>query len=105
MRNDITEAREYPQQTLGIDLMSFGHWPHDRMASSLRGQPLITGVLEVHHRTDGDHALPRCLPRRRGLRGATASRRLTLTGGAAHAGGASPIAPAAGTNEPSGPGA
>ena len=46
VRNDITEAREYPQQTLGIDLMSFGHWPHDRMASSLRGQPLITGVLE-----------------------------------------------------------
>lgn len=26
--------------------MSFGRWPHDRMASSLRGQPLITGVLE-----------------------------------------------------------
>lgn len=26
--------------------MSFGHWPHDRMASSRRGQPLITGVLE-----------------------------------------------------------
>ena len=46
VRNDITEAREHPQQTLGIDLMSFGHWPHDRMASSLRGQPLITGVLE-----------------------------------------------------------
>lgn len=34
VRNDITEAREFPQQTLGIDLMSFGHWPHDRMASS-----------------------------------------------------------------------
>jgi hypothetical protein len=46
VRNDITEAREYPQQTLGIDLMSFGHWPHDRMASTLRGQPLIIGVLE-----------------------------------------------------------
>lgn len=46
VRNDIAEAREYPQQTLGIDLMSFGHWPYDRMASSLRGQPLITGVLE-----------------------------------------------------------
>lgn len=46
VRNDITEAREYPQQALGIDLMSFGHWPHDRMASSLRGQPLIIGVLE-----------------------------------------------------------
>lgn len=46
VRNDITEAREYPQQTLGIDLMSFGHWPHDRVASSLRGQPLIAGVLE-----------------------------------------------------------
>lgn len=46
VRNDITEAREHPQQTLGVDLMSFGHWPHDRLASSLRGQPLITGVLE-----------------------------------------------------------
>lgn len=46
VRNDITEAREYPQQTLGTDLMSFGHWPYDRMASTLRGQPLITGVLE-----------------------------------------------------------
>ena len=46
VRNDITEAREYPQQTLGIDLMSFGHWPYDRMASTLRGQPLVTGVLE-----------------------------------------------------------
>jgi hypothetical protein len=47
VRNDLAEAREYPQQTLGIDLMSFGHWPHDRMASSLRGQPLVTGVLEL----------------------------------------------------------
>jgi DNA-binding transcriptional MerR regulator len=46
VRNDITAAREYPQQTLGVDLMSFGHWPYDRMASTLRGQPLITGVLE-----------------------------------------------------------
>lgn len=46
VRNDITEAREYPHQALGIDLMSFGHWPYDRMASTLRGQPLITGVLE-----------------------------------------------------------
>lgn len=46
VRNDIAEAREYPQQTSGIDLMSFGHWPYARMASSLRGQPLITGVLE-----------------------------------------------------------
>ncbi|MEW5811515.1 MAG: DNA-binding protein [Actinomycetota bacterium] len=46
VRNDIAEAREYPHQVLGIDLMSFGHWPHDRMASSLRGQPLITAVLE-----------------------------------------------------------
>jgi hypothetical protein len=26
--------------------MSFGHWPHDRLASSLRGQPLITSVLD-----------------------------------------------------------
>ena len=32
VRYDFTEAREYPQQTLGIDLMSFGHWPYDRMA-------------------------------------------------------------------------
>ena len=47
VRNDLAEAREYPQQTLGIDLMNFGHWPHDRMASSLRGQPLVTGVLEL----------------------------------------------------------
>ena len=46
VRNDITEAREYPQQTLGIDMMSFGHWPHDRIQSSLHGQPLITAVLE-----------------------------------------------------------
>lgn len=46
VRNDIAEAREYPQQTLGIDMMSFGHWPYDRMGSSLRGQPLITGILE-----------------------------------------------------------
>ena len=30
---------------LGGDLMSFGHWPHGRVASSLGGQPLITGVL------------------------------------------------------------
>ena len=36
VRNDITEAREYPQQPLGIDLMSSGHWPHDRMASTPR---------------------------------------------------------------------
>ncbi len=28
-------------------MMSFGHWPHDRIQSSLRGQPpLITAVLE-----------------------------------------------------------
>lgn len=46
VRNDINEARENPRDTLGIDMMSFGHWPHDRVASSLRGQPLITSVLE-----------------------------------------------------------
>ncbi|WP_231750777.1 hypothetical protein [Mycobacterium sp. NAZ190054] len=45
VRNHITEAREHPQQTLGIDMMSFGHWPYGRMGSTLRGQPLITGVL------------------------------------------------------------
>lgn len=46
VRNDITEAREHPRDALGIDMMSFGHWPHDRVASSMRGQPLITAVLE-----------------------------------------------------------
>jgi len=46
VRNDINEAREHPRDTLGIDMMSFGHWPHDRVASSIRGQPLITSVLE-----------------------------------------------------------
>lgn len=46
VRNDISEAREHPRDALGIDMMSFGHWPHDRVASSLRGQPLITSVLE-----------------------------------------------------------
>lgn len=46
VRNDINEAREHPRDTLGIDMMSFGHWPHDRIQSSLRGQPLITAVLE-----------------------------------------------------------
>lgn len=81
VRNDITEAREYPQQTLGIDMMSFGHWPYDRMGSSLRGQPLITGVLEQFTSERlGDHPLPRRLSRRARLRGPTASRRITLTG-------------------------
>jgi hypothetical protein len=46
VRNDINEAREHPRDALGIDMMSFGHWPHDRFSSSLRGQPLITAVLE-----------------------------------------------------------
>lgn len=46
VRNDIKEAREHPRQSLGVDLMSFGHWPYDVRASSLRGQPLITSVLE-----------------------------------------------------------
>jgi len=46
VRNDINEAREHPRDTLGIDMMSFGHWPHDRIQSTLRGQPLITAVLE-----------------------------------------------------------
>lgn len=42
VRNDINEAREHPRDALGIDMMSFGHWPHDRIQSTLRGQPLIT---------------------------------------------------------------
>lgn len=46
VRNDINEAREYPQQSILIDLTSFGHWPNDHLSSSLRGQPLITGGLE-----------------------------------------------------------
>lgn len=46
VRNDISEAREHPRDALGIDMMSFGHWPHERVASSIRGQPLITSVLE-----------------------------------------------------------
>lgn len=46
VRNDITEAREQPRQALGIDMMSFGHWPHDRITSAMRGQPIITAVLE-----------------------------------------------------------
>ena len=46
VRNDINEAREHPRDALGIDMMSFGHWPHDRVSSSLRGQPLVTAVLE-----------------------------------------------------------
>ncbi|CPV66712.1 hypothetical protein [Mycobacteroides abscessus] len=46
VRNDINEARDHPRQTLGVDLMSFGHWPHDRLTSTLRGQPSITSLLE-----------------------------------------------------------
>lgn len=46
VRNDINEAREHSRDALGIDMMSFGHWPHDRIQSSLRGQPLVTAVLE-----------------------------------------------------------
>jgi hypothetical protein len=42
VRNDITEAREFPEQILGIDLMSFGHWPHDRMAD--RGE--LIGLMQ-----------------------------------------------------------
>lgn len=45
-RNDISEAREYPRQALGIDMMSFGHWTCDRVASALIGQPTITSILE-----------------------------------------------------------
>ncbi|OBB06438.1 hypothetical protein A5731_16585 [Mycolicibacterium conceptionense] len=44
--NDINEAREQPRQTLGIDLMSFGHWPYQRGATLTHGQPIISSVLE-----------------------------------------------------------
>ncbi|TDK94630.1 DNA-binding protein [Mycobacterium paragordonae] len=46
VRNDISEAREYPRQALGIDMMSFGHWTHDRIASTLVGRPVVTSILE-----------------------------------------------------------
>lgn len=46
VRNDINEAREYPRQALGIDMMSFGHWTHDRMAATLVGRPVVTSILE-----------------------------------------------------------
>jgi hypothetical protein len=44
--NDINEAREQPRQTLGIDLMSFGHCPYQRGASLVQGQPIINSALE-----------------------------------------------------------
>ncbi|CQD25151.1 hypothetical protein BN970_06949 [Mycolicibacterium conceptionense] len=44
--NDINEAREQPRQTLGIDLMSFGHWPYQRVATLTHGQPIISSALE-----------------------------------------------------------
>jgi len=46
VRNDITEARENPRQALGVDMMSFGHWMHDRVASALAGRPVVTSILE-----------------------------------------------------------
>lgn len=46
VRNDINEAREQPRQTLGIDLMSFGHWPSQRGAILTHGQPIISSALE-----------------------------------------------------------
>lgn len=46
VRNDITEARENPRQALGVDMMGFGHWMHDRVASALAGRPVVTSILE-----------------------------------------------------------
>ncbi len=103
VRNDFTEAREYPQQTLGIDLMSFGHWPYDRMASSLRGQPLITGVLEQV--TTERRAITRYHDAYLDAltsEGSTTARRLALTPGGSQTDEDS-VGPAAGINVPSGP--
>lgn len=46
VRNDLNEAREYPRETLGVDMMSFGHWTGDRVASQMLGQPTVTSILE-----------------------------------------------------------
>ncbi len=102
VRNDITEAREYPQQTLGIDLMSFGHWPYDRTASSLRGQPLITGVLEQF--TTERMAITRYHDAYLDAltsEGRPTARRLALSPGGQTESGS--VGSAAGTNFPSGP--
>jgi len=41
VRNDINEAREFPRQPLGVDLLSLGDWVVDRV----RGQTTISTIL------------------------------------------------------------
>lgn len=89
VRNDITEAREYPQQTPG-------HRSHELRPLASRSDRVVAArptahhrrPRSVHHRADGSHPLPRRLsgrsriggsatptPRRRTLTGAPAARR------------------------------
>ncbi len=39
-------SRAEVSPTLGIDLMSFDHWPYQRGASLVQGQPIINSALE-----------------------------------------------------------
>ena len=41
VRNDINEAREFPRQPLGVDLLSLGDWINDRH----RGQTTVSTIL------------------------------------------------------------
>lgn len=41
VRNDINEAREFPRQPLGVDLLSLGDWVSDRV----RGQTTVSTIL------------------------------------------------------------
>ena len=46
VRNDITEARENPNQSLGVDFMSLGDRAYGRDAID-QGQPTVTGILQA----------------------------------------------------------
>ncbi|WP_138985348.1 helix-turn-helix transcriptional regulator [Gordonia otitidis] len=45
VRNDINEAREFPDNPLGIDLLALGGWD-TRAPSTLTGQPTVTALLQ-----------------------------------------------------------
>ena len=42
VRNDISEAREYPRQALGVDLLALGDWRHSH---PLEGETTTAAIL------------------------------------------------------------
>jgi hypothetical protein len=47
VNNDIVQAREHPDDPLGVDLLTLGHRPYDGYTTAHSGQPTVAGILEA----------------------------------------------------------